>query len=54
MTEKQRREDYGAFLNRSAHSMLGFHFQNLQNKPILPWRQLANNVNEKPANGDEG
>ena len=24
------------------------------NKPILPWRQPTNNVNEKPANGDEG
>ena len=40
-------------MNPSAHSGLGFRLQNLQNEPILPWRQPANNVNEKIANGDE-
>ena len=54
MTEKYKRGDHGASLNSSAHSMLGFHLRNLQNKPTLPWRQPANNVNEKTANGYEG
>ena len=39
-----------ALVNPYAHSGLGFHLQNLQNKPKLQWRKLANNVNEKPAN----
>ena len=41
-------------LNPSAHYGLGFYLQNLQEKPILLWKQLAKDVNEKPATKNIG
>ena len=44
----------GVLLNPSAHNGLGFRLQNLQEKPILLWKQPAKDVNGKLATKNIG
>ena len=44
----------GVLLNPSAHNGLGFHLQNLQEKPILLWKQPAKDVYDKPTTKNIG